>query len=149
MSFDANPYAGHDLYLPRAWHESYQRYTRPERSEGRDLDSAPFPRMVDMWWAALGIGVRQEQRSPMGDDPVKFETGSILNSDPWRITHLGLVAIAVEGDEVLDRPGEVIRIANEYAATGSEYLVTTMAGHAKPMKPLLAWLRDFLLTADN
>jgi hypothetical protein len=149
MSFDANPYAGHDLHVPRAWHESYQRYSRVGRSEGGDLDSAPFARMVDMWWIALGIGVRQQQRTSIGDDPVKFETGTILNSDPWRITHLGLIAIAVEGDEVLERPGDVIRIANEYAATGSEHLVTTMAGHAKPVKPLLAWLREQLLETED
>jgi hypothetical protein len=144
MSLDANPYAAQDLYVPQQWHESYQRYTTLARSEGRDLDGVPFPRMIDMWWAALGIGVREGQRSPLGESPVKFADGAILGSDPWRITHLGLIALAEEGETVLDRPAEVIRIACEFAATGSALLVEAMAGHARPMKPLSTYLRTLL-----
>lgn len=145
MSLDANPYAAQDLFVPKAWHDSYKRYTTIAQSEGRDLDGVPFPRMIDMWWAALGIGVREDRRSPLGDGPVKIADGAILGSDPWRITHLGLLAIAVEGDVVLDRPADVIRMACEYAATGSEILVGVMAGHARPMKPLLSALRELLV----
>jgi hypothetical protein len=141
-----NPYVGYDLLVPRQWHESYQRYTRIGAGQSRDLDSAPFPRMVDMWWAALSIGVHLGQATPLGEDPAKFETGAIFNSDPWRITHLGLFALSVSGEEILDRPGEIIRLANTYAATGSDVLVTAMAGHAKPMKPLLARLRELCET---
>ena len=144
MSLDANPYASQDLRLPQQWHDSYQRYTTLARSEGRDLDGVPFPRMIDMWWAALGVGVREGRRSPLGDHPVKFADGAILGSDPWRITHLGLLAIAEEGEVVLDRPAEVIRLACEFAATGSEVLVEAMAGHARPMKPLSTALRTLL-----
>lgn len=144
MAFDSNPYAAQDLFVPQQWHDSYQRYTNLTRSEGRDLDGAPFPRMIDMWWAALAIGVREGRRSPLGEHPVKFADGAILGSDPWRIAHLGLIAIAEEGDSILDKPGEVIRLACEFAATGSEVLVEAMAGHARPMKPLSAALRQLL-----
>ncbi len=144
MSIEANPYAAQDLFVPQQWHDSYQRYTNLARSEGRDLDGAPFPRMIDMWWASLGIGVREGRRSPLGDRPVKFADGAILGSDPWRITHLGLLALAEEGQEVLDRPAEVTRIACEFAATGSEVLVEAMAGHARPLKPLFTALRSLL-----
>lgn len=144
MTLDANPYAAQDLFVPLQWHESYERYTSLAKSEGRDLDGAPFPRMIDMWWAALGLGVREGRRSPLGKDPVKFAAGTILGTDPWRITHLGLLAIAEEGESVLHRPAEVIRIACEFAATGSEFLVEAMAGHARPMKPLATKLRALL-----
>lgn len=144
MSLDANPYAAQDLFVPQQWHESYQRYTSLARSEGRDLDGAPFPRMIDMWWTALGIGVKEGRRSTLGVQPVKFADGAILGSDPWRITHLGLLAIAEEGESILDRPAEVIKIACEYAAAGSERLVEAMAGHARPMKPLMTYLRGVL-----
>ncbi len=147
MSPDFNPYAAQDLFVPKQWHDSYQRYTTLRRSEGRDTDGAPFPRMIDMWWAALGIGVRGGQRSPLGQEPVKFADGAILGSDPWRITHLGLIAIVEEGEEILTRPSDVIRIACEFAATGSDLLVETMAGHARPLKPLASMLRDLLSSA--
>jgi hypothetical protein len=100
--------------------------------------------MIDMWWAALGLGVREGRRSALGEKPVKFADGAILGSDPWRITHLGLLAIAEAGQAVLDSPTEVVRIACEYAAAGSELLVEAMAGHARPMKPISTYLRAAL-----
>jgi hypothetical protein len=144
VAIDTNPYASQDLFVPKQWHESYQRYTIQARAESRDLDATPFPRMVDMWWCALGVGVREGRRTALGDKPTKFADGAILSSDPWRVTHLSLIAVGDEGAEVLDRPGEVIRIACEYAATGSEWLVGVMAGHAKPMKPLAMALRELI-----
>lgn len=144
MAIDSNPYAAQDLYVSREWHESYQRYTIQARAEARDLDATPFPRMIDMWWAALCIGVREGRRSSLGDKPTKFADGAILGSDPWRVAHLGLIAVNEEGIEVLERPAEVIKIACEYAATGSEWLIGLMAGHAKPMKPLASALRGLL-----
>jgi hypothetical protein len=144
MLTDSNPYASQDLFVPRQWHDSYQRYTIQARAEARDLDATPYPRMIDMWWTALCVGLREGRRSPLGDKPAKFADGAILSSDPWRVAHIGLIAVAEEGPEVLERPGDVIRIVSEYAATGSEWLVQVMAGHAKPMKPLAAALRALL-----
>ncbi len=144
MTMDSNPYAAQDLFVPAKWHDSYQRYTNLSKSEGRDLDGVPFPRMIDMWWAALGLGLREGRRSTLGKDPVKFADGAILGSDPWRITHLGLLALAEEGEASVHRPAEVIRVACEFAATGSELLIEVMAGHARPMKPLASKLRALL-----
>jgi hypothetical protein len=141
---DTNPYATQDLYVPKEWHESYQRYAIQARAEVRDLDVTPFPRMIDMWWVALCVGVREGRKSPLGEKPTKFADGAILSSDPWRVPHLGLIAVAEAGVEILERPSEVIKIACEYAATGSEWLVGVMAGHARPMKPLAAAVRTLL-----
>jgi hypothetical protein len=144
MTVQANPYASYDLYVPKAWHDSYRRYTSVQQSEGGDLDGAPFPRMIDFWWAALGIGVRDQRRAAIGEARTKIADGAILNSDPWRITHLGLIALADEGEAVLDRPADVVRIASEYAAAGTERLVEIMSPHPRPMKPLLTELRRLL-----
>lgn len=145
MAIDTNPYSTQDLYVPKEWHESYQRYTIQARAEVRDLDATPFPRMIDMWWLALCFGVREGRRSPLGEKPTKFADGAILSSDPWRVTHLGLIAVAQEGAEVLERPGDVTRIACEYASTGSEWLVGVMAGHTRPLKPLTTAVRGLML----
>jgi hypothetical protein len=143
VTIDSNPYAAQDLFVSDEWHEAYQRYARA-RSESRDIDASPFPRMIDMWWVALCLGVREGRRSSLGDKPRKFADGAILGSDPWRVTHLGLIAVAENGSDVLQRPAEVIRIACEYAATGSPTLVETMAGHARPAKPLASALRSII-----
>lgn len=137
----ANPYAGQDLFVPRAHHDSYDRFCKVGRSEGKDLDGAPFPRMVDMWWVAMCIGVREGIRTPLGE-VTKFADGTIFGSDMWRIAHLGLLALQIGGDELLDRPAEIVRIACEFAATGSAVLLEQLAPHARPMKPLLTFLRD-------
>ena len=36
---------------------------------------------------------------------------------------LGLIAAAEEGVEIVERPFEVIKIAREYAVTGSEWII--------------------------
>jgi hypothetical protein len=144
VTIDSNPYAAQDLFVPDEWHEAYQRYARG-RLESRDIDASPFPRMIDMWWVALCLGVREGRRSSLGDKPRKFADGAILGSDPWRVTHLGLIAVVEGGTDLLQRPAEVIRIACEYGATGSPALVEIMAGHAKPMKPLATALRAIIV----
>ena len=141
MTVLANPYASQDLFVPKAFHDSYERYSKIGRSEGKDLDGAPFPRMIDMWWVALCLGVREDIRTPLGDT-VKFADGAILGSDPWRIAHLGVLALHLSGEEALDHPGEIIRMSCEYAATGAKQLIEEMAIHGRPMKPLLTFLRD-------
>ena len=58
-----------------------------------------FPRQVDLWWCALGIGVVEGHRTPLPDRDrlVKFNDGGILESDPWRTTRLELLALAEVG----------------------------------------------------
>ncbi len=48
--------------------------------------------------------------------------GSIFNSDPWRVTHLELLALSKEGDDVLAEPRRVVGLAMEYANFGLEWL---------------------------
>ena len=38
----------------------------------------------------------------------KFNTAAILSTDPWRITHLELLALAEEGPEVFEAPAKVM-----------------------------------------
>ena len=83
----------------------------------RTLIRSPFSRSVDLWWAALCLGIREGIKSTPSSWH-DFVTGAVLNQDPWRIRHLELIALAEEGPKVLEEPGKVIDIANEYAATG-------------------------------
>lgn len=135
MAALANPYASIDLFISS---ENSARLG-PFVKRG-DKDSAPFARQVDAWWLAILAGVQLGIRTAISGTPVKFNDGAILASDPWRITHLELLAIA-EDDEgsgvgVLQHPRQVIRIATEYANTGFDWLFEQLTGEHQPVLTL-------------
>jgi hypothetical protein len=137
-----NRYATQDLYVAKEHHEQMQNYVARTDKDGR-----PFARQVDIWWAAIGLGVCIGHRTPLpvGDKAtVKFNSAAILNTDPWRIVHLELLALAEEGPEVLDDPSLVIHIASEYAATGLTWALEKMLGEAQPTLTLMNRLGEFL-----
>ena len=78
----------------------------------------------------------------MPEKRVKFDTASILNADPWRITHLELIALAEEGPEVFDSPTRVIEIASKYANSGLPWIVETLLGESEPTLTFLNLLGD-------
>lgn len=132
----ANPYANLELKIPARYADDVEKYTsrfRPEDGAPKDIDRSPFDLYVDFWWAALGVGVA-EGRVSTPDDLRKFVTGVVLNQTPWRITHLELLAIAHSGTtDVLAKPGEVIEIANGFAATGVPILVEILLKKSEPI----------------
>lgn len=132
----ANPYANLELKIPGRYAEDVEKYTsrfRPEDGSAKDIDRSPFDLYVDFWWAAIGVGV-SEGRVSVPDDLKKFVTGVVLNQTPWRITHLELLAIAHMGStDVLGKPGDVIEIANGYAATGVPILVEILLKKSEPI----------------
>src|SRR4051812_22407695 len=144
MASIANPYANLELKIPNQYSEDFKKYTSRFKSEDgsvKDIDRSPFDRYVDFWWAAIGVGV-SENRTSNTDDSEKFVTGVVLNQDPWRITHLELLAIAHTGSaEVITRPGEVIEIANGYAATGVPILVEILLKKSEPIWDVSTSLR--------
>jgi hypothetical protein len=140
----ANPYVNLPLRIPEHEWDAVRRFTttfRPEDGTTPDIDRSPFDRYVDLWWAAIGLGVREARRfvPPKWHD---FVTGAVLNQDPWRIRHLELIALAEEGPGVLEEPGKVIGIANEYAATGIALLIDAMTGQTESIWALTSFLRS-------
>lgn len=127
-----NRYASQDLHVEKQHHTRYNDFVGGSEKDGR-----PFARQVDIWWVAIGIGVQIGHRTPLGAETTKFNDGAILGTDPWRITHLELLALA-EGDAaVLESPSEVIKIATEYANTGFPWLIDQMLGKAEPALSLM------------
>jgi len=90
------------------------------------------------------IGVREGKRTKLAADAWHtFVTGVILSSDPWRIFHLELLAIAETKDaEILKNPTEIITMANEYAATGFPRLIEVMLGKSEPIWSASQFLKD-------
>ena len=129
-------YVNQDLFLPKSFHTEFK-----DRLVDQSKEDAPFPREVDLWWYALGIGVSDGNRAalPNRDSLVKFNNGGILESNPWRITHLELLALAEEGEGAAANPRKVVQIANEYAVAGCASLVELLRGSIDSQPLLLSY----------
>jgi hypothetical protein len=132
-----NPYASQDLSIAAEVSERIGDFVSRSEKDGK-----PFARQVDAWWLGIGLGVHMGYRTPLPNKTVKFNDGSILSTDPWRINHLELLALAEEGDAILDKPAQVIRIASEYANTGLPWLVDKLLGQHEPVLTLMNRLAD-------
>ena len=134
-----NPYVAIDLHLLSDVHARVESLVVNRSSN----ELAPFDRQIDFWWAGIGIGVALGQRTPTTAAVTKFNTGIILNSDPWRITHLELLALSEDGAEAISDPKRVIRIASEYANTGTLWLSSKLVGEPEPILALANLMVEF------
>ena len=145
MAAVANPYANLQLRIPEHEWEAVRRFTttfRPEDGSEPNIDQSPFNRYVDLWWAALIVGVREGRRSKPAEWH-DFTPAVVFNQDPWRIRQLELLALAEAGNtDVLDDPGQVISMANEYAATGIGILIDQMTGQTEPIWAVTSLFRS-------
>ena len=132
-------YGNQDLWLPKNFHAEF-RERLVDRSDARTA----FPRQVDLWWYTLGIGVVEGHRTPLPerDQLVKFNDGGILESDPWRITHLELLALAEEGQTAATNASTAVQIANEYAITGCRVLTDSLRGVIDTQTHLIGLISD-------
>lgn len=122
-----NHFAGINLVYPIDQREYYERFCQPGAAE----DRSPFPRMVDLWFAALTVAARR------GLKPVDLSTrntsnfisGAIFDRDSWRVQVVMLVAIAVAQDvSVVGEPNRMMAIGNGLAAAGVPLVVDMLEG---------------------
>lgn len=137
-----NPFLNNSLRFPERHWADVQKYTTTGVSNP-DPDRRPFRRYIDIWWAGMCIGILEEQLTKVPvNDWHTFSPGSILSSDPWRIIHLQLVAVGLTGSRIiLNDPGEIVQMANEYAATGIPLLFERMNETAEPIMGVSEFLR--------
>jgi hypothetical protein len=123
-----NRYAAVDLFIPNSVHTHIDSFVERGDSEG----SRPFRRQIDFWWAGMLIGARLKEEIPLVGEggQTKFGTGVILNSDPWRITQLELLALGEAGIEVFTSPSRVVGIVQVCANRGMTWLLETLLGEA-------------------
>ena len=135
-----NPYSNQDLFVSKEFSESHMKHL-----VGRGDPRKPFSRQVDLWWVALCLGIRAEYRTRLGprEGLVKFNDGGILASDPWRITHLELLALAELGEGGLGDPAATIQMASEYAATGLKAIGEMCVGAPEPTLTVVTRIVEF------
>ena len=129
-------YRDQDLWIPASFHKEY---VDNGRLVSRGDPRVPFGRQIDLWWHALGIGAADGSRSslPGRDQLIRFNDAGILESDPWRITHLELLVLGELGEDGASDPTTVVRTANEYAITGFGILGELLRGIIDPQTHLI------------
>ena len=119
-----NPFSGIRLAYPEDQRDLYRQYC--QQSSRLRGDESPFPRMVDLWFAGLSVAARKKLNPDdlAGKKTSEFIYGSIFDGeDSWRIQVVMLVAITVEGVEVVTDPNRMMAIANRLAAAGVPHIV--------------------------
>ena len=132
-----NEFAATSIFLPENFRENFHQYcgTRIEGTHN-DPEDSPFPRMVDMWFMALCIAVK-EGITPVLDKKYKTTDykaidGNVFGSDSWRSNAIMLIAISHEGNiEVASDPHKMMRIANAYALAGLPRLISILEDSKK------------------
>lgn len=123
-----NPFAGLDIMISDDYRTHFDTYVQRREGKGARPIHQPFARNIDMWFAAICLAVNRglKPNAPTGK-MYKAAEGVVLSSDPWRPTVLTLLAIADAKDAaIIDRPGEMLRIASSYAAVGLPELLAIL-----------------------
>ena len=131
----ANPFSQAALQVPDGAEEFLARFSgtfRPQTGGESDIDKQPFRRYIDLWWVAMCLGLQEEKRTTAAKWH-RFIEGNVLSSDPWRVIHLEMLGVALLGADALKDPNQIIRMANEYAATGIALLTEVMTGRSEPI----------------
>ena len=115
-----NPFAGQDVTVAEDYRRHFDAYVQRREGKSARPEHQPFDRNVDFWFAAICIAVRKglAPTAPSGKT-YKAAEGVALGTPDWRPTALTLLAIADSGEaSVVERPSEMMRIANGYAHVG-------------------------------
>lgn len=124
-----NPFATADINIPEEYREHFDAYV--QKKEGRHAQALhqPFARNVDMWFFAICLAVKKGLKPETHTGKTyKAAEGSVLSSDPWRATILTMLAISESGNDVsiIERPGDMLRLANGYALAGLPELLNLL-----------------------
>ena len=139
------------LRIPIEHLENVRRFTMTGQTErGKNRDDIPFERYVDIWWLALCLGIKEDRRTRI--EPNRWHqfvrAGEVLPSTPWRLFQLQLMAVGKTGStEILSKPGELIGMANEYAATGLPLLLNEVLGSQVPIWAMTSFFEKRVLSA--
>ena len=115
-----NPFAGFDIMIDENFRERIEELVQLREGKSASPVHQPFRRNVDIWYFAIMLAAKKGSKpTPPKGKTYKAAEGSVLGSDSWRPTALTLLAIAEAGSaEIVDSPGEMMRIANGYAHAG-------------------------------
>lgn len=126
ISFTAK---AHSLRLPAHLHERVHPYVRThqkgEQRQTKSAETAPFARQIDFWALSVAYAVSKGLAPDASMATAKFVDTRAVDFPAWLGDLLCILAVDAfghENDRVQD-PGDIIDLANQYAAAGTEPLL--------------------------
>ncbi len=123
-----NPFAGLDISIPEDFREKIDTYV--QRRDGRRATplNQPFKRNLDIWFFAIMLALKKGLKpNEIKGKTYKAAEGVVIGTDGWHPTALTLLAISESGNaEIVESPGEMMRIANSYAIAGFPLLFSML-----------------------
>lgn len=130
-----NPFRNMTIISPVTQQEDYDHYC--QTGQRTKVDTSPFPRKVDLWFAGLSLAARKNLQ-PIDltkEKTVSIISGDIFSTDGWQAQAIMLIAIAVEGEvEVVLEPRRMMDIANGLAAVGVGQIIKML--NEGPQRPI-------------
>ena len=145
-----NPFQGTEIFVPLEHHDAFKQYCQAAEGSRGSVDMSPFPRMVDMWFLAICIAVRDELeplgKGKKGKNVKEINRGEIFANEPDRVRTLILIAIKVSKDiKIVTEPRRMIEKANGLAAAGLPKLIEMLKeGGGEPIWNLSEEIRRIL-----
>jgi hypothetical protein len=123
-----NLFAGLDIVISDEFRNEIDQYVQRREGQRATPLNQPFNRNVDIWFFAIMLAVKKGIKSrEINGRSYKAAEGVVLGSDSWRPTALTLLAIGLSDDpQIVDRPGDMMRIANSYANAGFPLLFSML-----------------------
>ena len=150
-----NPFQSVEVFVPAEQHDAYKRYCVGTESAGRgsrSYDKSPFHRMVDMWYLAVCLAVRDGQHpDDLGKRKlVEINKGVVFADYPEMVYTLMLIAMQVSGDNsIVDRERDMIKIANGLASAGMPKLLQMLeSGQGDQIWNLSEAIHQLLATGE-
>ena len=155
-----NPFTAQScrLFLPeKARDKAKARWVSQQQTKThQSIDDAPFPRMIDFWFASIVTAAHQELQIPLEPSGVHFVTvGPNKNDvqrfpDFWEQT-LTLLAVKTVGYDNPDcmKPTEVLKLGNRFADVGSVALLGALEESADMASARLYVLADLFTEMAN
>ena len=130
MPFSANynPFSQSRIVIPSDKKNFIKELVEADE-ENPDI-KAPFNRMVDVWYFAFCLGVKNDESIFLKDDLlVGMVDGNVLQGDLSKILFLMTHAISYKKDPyIIEKPNEVLQIASAFATGGLPYLEDMVSG---------------------
>ena len=148
-----NPFTAQSsrLYLPeKVKEQAKDRWVRQQQVKAhQSIDEAPFPRMIDFWFASIVMAAHRELPIPLEPSGAHFVTVGPNKQDVQRFPDfweqtLTLLAVKTLGYDDPDcvKPTEVLKLANRFADVGSVALLSALEESADMASARLYVLAD-------
>lgn len=122
-----NIFAQYQIDMPKAYQEKIKNYVATG-SQNQSRENAPFERQIDFWYMALCLAFNKGLTPTKEKDTYNAITAEILSRNPYRITQLQMIALAVSGEpSVLLEPKKMLDICTGLANAGIPVLINILS----------------------